>query len=208
MTIYKGYDVMLTEPDRADDIAIEIAGNFNNIDYATGKFIRDYKGKPAKNMTLKFVAVNATQSLEIEIFLLNKYGRLTPFWIPTWKEDAQVISNTSTSIMVKKWDLELTRQRRNIVILGNDGVFYLGQINNIDKNGNGTSTLHLNINLPEAGINFVSLLLFVRLNSDTLEIKKITKEASIIQTNIIELPEEYPLWITQNLRNQQVMENQ
>jgi hypothetical protein len=143
---------------------------------------------------------NVTQ---FRAFVGRRFGRLNPFWIPTWDQDLvlfQDVLSTDTGIRIQSEFYSRfffpSAARRFLAFIPVDGSGNVyAQVTAASDNGDGTESLTL---AAPAGKNFaaattmVSFLTFARLAEDRVSIKWDSSEHAESILSLVELPRELP----------------
>jgi hypothetical protein len=136
-------------------------------------------------------------------FILRRFGRLNPFWIPTWDQDLvlfQDVLSTDTGIRIKSVFYSRfffpTPSRRYIAFIPIDGSGNVyRKVTASSDNGDGTENLTLD---SATGKNFsatttmISFLTFARLADDRVSIKWDSSEHAESLLSLQEVPREIP----------------
>lgn len=137
----------------------------------------------------------------MEDWLLARRGRAIPFWIPSWRQDLELVQDVGAvdSQITIRWIgysvfyYGTTNVRRHLMFW-TPGARYYRKITSAVDNGDGTETLGISSAL---GVTFgkatpLSFLLYCRLDSDEVEISYANDSVAECTLPYVEIPEEAP----------------
>jgi hypothetical protein len=203
---YLGFDVLEIMPDWGNGLKFHYARSMARIDPQIGPVtVIDKGGSPIVSETFPWYMLSHADVTTFRAFLAARQGRFRPFWIPSWAADlvlAQDVAATDAGIKIEQMFYSRfyfpSKARRYVALIpatgGGAGKVYRHIIAAVD-NGDGTETLTFDaavgVYFPAAS-TMVSLLGFVRLGADDLEIEWENTELAYCNLAIQELPREAP----------------
>jgi hypothetical protein len=204
-TQYKGFDVLEIQPNWA---ALPLNRTYKRsmvtIDPKVGPIeVIDKGGSPVVHQDFPWWLDTHPTITAFRAFILRRFGRLVPFWIPTWDQDlilAQNVLSTDAAINVSfefySQFLFPSTARRFLALIPTDGSAnaYVEVVSST-SNGNGTETLTLSAAVGKAftmGSTMISFLTLVRLASDRVAIKWDTVDHAEAVLALQEVPREMP----------------
>lgn len=103
---YRGWDLLLDEPDRQQDLGARILRSLDHLDPGIGAYAMwDRAGMPLTGrQNLRLILEGREAIHRLEVFLARRRGRLVPFWWPTWNSDLQMSANlgaSETELLIK-----------------------------------------------------------------------------------------------------------
>jgi hypothetical protein len=204
LTQYHGFDVLEIPANWPSDLKRKYSRSLLHIDPGAGAItVLDKGGSPITSQPFPWLMLNHSQVTTLRAFFLARFGKLNPFWIPTWDQDlymAQdaVINDTGIKIQSEFYTRFMfpNKARRDVALIPYDstGNVYRRVTASID-NGDGTETLTFDSILPKAfpaAKTMVSFLVFARLDSDDIEIEWMNSDLAQTVVEITELPREVP----------------
>ncbi|MGH9685292.1 MAG: hypothetical protein ACRD4S_16980 [Candidatus Acidiferrales bacterium] len=204
LTQYRGFDVLEQMPNWASDLHRDYKRSLIVMDPKIGLIAVDDKGGSAVvGQEFPWYLANHAAVTTFRAFILARFGRLNPFWIPTWDQDlvlaANVLSTDGTiaiqSVFYSRFFFPL-ESRRFIAFIPIDGSANVyRQITASVDNGNGTETLTLDSATGKAfaaGATMISFLTLARLDSDDAEIEWMSNDLAQISLELQEVPRETP----------------
>lgn len=205
LTQFKGLDVLEVAPNW-DDAPL-------NRDYSRSQVTVDSKlgpvevidkgGSPIVGQEFPYWLDTHPSITKFRAFVLRRFGRLNPFWIPTWDQDlvlALDVGAGDPSILIKSVFYTRfffpNRARRMLAFIPIDGSGNVyrevtGSVDNLD----GTETLNLSSATGKnftAGSTMISFLTLCRLANDSNSIKWDSSEHAESLLDFQELPRELP----------------
>ena len=204
LTQYKGFDVLEIMPNWEADLKRTYARSMLTIDPKIGPDeVIDKGGSAIVTQEFPWWLDGHANITTFRAFVLRRFGRMNPFWIPTWDQDLVLASDVGASdgaIVIKSEFYSRfffpSIARRDLAFLpasGSGNVYR--RITAAVDNGNGTETLTLSSSLgvamPAASTQ-VSFLTLARLASDDVEIKWSTSDHAEAVLSLQEVPRELP----------------
>jgi hypothetical protein len=204
LTQYKGYDVLEIVANWPSDLKRKYTRDLIHIDPGVGPItVIDKAGMSITSQPFPWMMLNHSQVTTLRAFFLARFGRLRPFWIPTWDQDLvmtqdAVLNDTGIKIKSEFYTRFMfpNNARRYVALIPFDssGNVYRKITSSID-NGDGTETLGFDSPLPKpfpAAKTMVSFLIFARLDSDDLDIEWMNNDLAQTMIEIIDVPNEAP----------------
>ncbi|MGH9781685.1 MAG: hypothetical protein ACRD33_07670 [Candidatus Acidiferrales bacterium] len=204
LTQYRGFDVLETQPNWESDLGRDYKRSLVVMDPKIGPLAVDDKGGSAViGQEFPWYLASHAAVTTFRAFILARFGRLNPFWIPTFDQDLVLAANvlsTDTAIAIQSefytrffFPLEARRFIAFIPVDGTANVYR--QITASVDNGNGTETLTLDSATGKAftaGGTMISFLTLARLASDDAEIDWMSNDLAQASLGFQEVPRETP----------------
>lgn len=204
-TQYKGFDVLEVAPNWADaPLKRSYKRSLVTIDPKIGPIeVIDKGGSAIVGQEFPWWIDGHSNITTYRAFMLRRFGRLTPFWIPTWDQDLvlfQDVLSTDTGIRIFSEFYSRfffpTPSRRFIAFIPIDGSGNVyRKITAAADNGDGTENLVLDSTTGKnfaKGATMISFLTLARLESDSNVIKWDSTEHAESILSLVELPREIP----------------
>jgi hypothetical protein len=204
-TEYKGFDVLEIPPNWA---ALPLNRTYKRsmitIDPKVGPIeVVDKGGSPVVHQDFPWWLDTHPTVTAFRAFILRRFGRLVPFWIPTWDQDLVLAQNVLATDAAINVSFEFYSQflfpstaRRFLALIPTDGsANAYAEVVSSTNNGNGTETLTLSAPVGKAftmGSTMTSFLTLVRLASDRVAIKWDTVDHAEAVLSLQEVPREMP----------------
>jgi hypothetical protein len=201
---FKGFDVLETPPNWANELKRNYARSTISLDPRTGPITVDDKGGTAiVSHELPWWIDSHAGVTALRAFLVRRYGQLVPFWAPTWDQDLVMSSDTAAGSAVlnirtvyytRFFFRDRSRRFLALIPIGAGAIRYV-EVTGSEDNGNGTESLTLSAAIGAdviAASTMVSFLTFCRLASDDLKIIWYSTEAAEATVPIQEIPRELP----------------
>jgi hypothetical protein len=205
LTQYKGMDVLELPAQWPSDLKRKYHRDLIHIDPSVGPItVIDKAGYAVTSQPFPWMMLNHSQVTTLRAFVLARFGRLRPFWIPTWDQDLvmyQDALNGDSGIKIKSEFYTRfmfpNNSRRYLALIPFDssGNVYRKITSAVD-NGDGTETLGFDSNLPKAfpaAKTMVCFLVFARLDADDIEIEWMNNDLAQTTLEFTEVPFEAPL---------------
>jgi hypothetical protein len=204
LTQYRGFDVLEIPAHWPTDLKRKYTRSMISIDPEVGPItVIDQGGAPYISQPFPMLILSHAEVTKLRAFILARFGRLRPFWLPTWDQDlvlSQDLNAADTGIKIQSEFYTRfmfpNRARRFVALIPTDssGNIY-HQITSSVDNGDGTETLQFESPIGrdmKAARTMVSFLVFARLNSDDTEIDWLSNDVAEATLEFQELPKEVP----------------
>jgi hypothetical protein len=204
LTQYKGMDVFEIPAQWPSDLKRTYRRDLIHIDPSVGPItVIDKAGQAVTSQPFPYMMLSHAQVTTLRAFVLARFGRLRPFWIPTWDQDlvmSQDALSGDSGIKIKSEFYSRfmfpNNARRYVALIPFDssGNVYR-KITSAADNGDGTETLGFDANLPKAfaaAKTMVCFLAFVRLDADDVEIEWMNNDLAQTTLEFTEVPNEAP----------------
>lgn len=201
MATHRGFDVLELDPDRGSGRAEEVERKVFILDSVMGIHGGE-AADPAAQVVREFLwmAFTRAEAKALRDFVDVRKGRAVPFWVASWDEDVKLNADHVAGLTLTVLAVGYTAQmfavgsaRRHLAIRLPGGTTYYRKVAGSVDNGDGTETLTLEetvpVPMPEATL--VSILHFVRLDNDAVEIEW-SGGFSQAQMKMRDLPTETP----------------
>lgn len=202
-TQYRGYDVLEIPPNWDSDLNRKYDRSLVTIDPKIGPIeVIDKGGSAVVGQRFPWWLDGHSNVTTFRAFILRRFGRMNPFWVPTWDQDlvlAENVGATDTAITIQSEFY--TRfffpsvARRDLAFVPISGANVYHRVTAAVDNGNGTETLTLD---SEAGValaaatTMVSFLTLARLAADKNVISWATSDHARAELEFQEVPREIP----------------
>lgn len=191
---FLGVDVYLEGPLLNPDYVTDVYSNrVDEVDYKSGSSRYYTPWLYSKiNRQFRLVLEGMQEVWEFKQWLQNREGKLIPFYMPTFENNVDVITEGFlTSVVVAK-NTELTTQGAErihlaVKILSGGWQFATVSSYGTDAEGNSIVTLTAPLNLNRTNIEFISFMGLKRLSADSISIKRIGNGAAEVILPVIEL---------------------
>jgi hypothetical protein len=163
----------------------------------------DKPGFAITSQPFPWMMLNHSQVTTLRAFFLARFGRLRPFWLPTWDQDLvmsqdALLGDSGIKIKSEFYTRFMfpNNSRRYVALIPFDssGNVYRKILTSLD-NCDGTETLSFDSTLPKAfpaANTIVSFLIFARLDSDDAEIEWMNNDLAQTTLEMTEVPFEAP----------------
>ena len=201
---YKGFDVLEIPAQWPTNLKRQYNRSMISIDPKVGPVtVIDQGGSPYVSQPFPMLLTNHAQVTQLRAFLLARFGKLRPFWLPTWDQDlvlALDINSSDTGIKIQSEFYTRfmfpNKARRYVALIPTDlsGNLYHQVVSSLD-NGDGTETLQFDSPIGRTmskAQTMISFLVFARLDSDDLEIDWLNNDLAQVTLEFQELPREVP----------------
>jgi hypothetical protein len=205
LTQYKGFDVLEVAPNWAQaPLKRSYKRSLVTIDPKIGPIeVIDKGGTAIVGQEFPWWIDGHSNITAFRAFILRRFGRLNPFWIPTWDQDLVLFTDVGSGDSGIRIDSEFYSRfffpnpsRRFIAFIPIDGSGNVyRKITAASDNGDGTENLVLD---SATGKNFaasstmISFLTLARLGSDLAAIKWDSTEHAESLLSLVEVPRELP----------------
>lgn len=202
MALFLGYDVLLDQPNRIDDLDEEVKRSLERLDFGTGAITIDPRSdSPLWGRGFEWLLEGREEITRFKEWFNLRSGKLVPFWVPTWQTDLELIKDiapTDEQIFVKNIGYgkfyALHPARKRFFFLYHNGTYFIKTLTGFSQNASDTEILAIDSsfgqNLKANRFLMISFLTFVRLASDDLEIFWHNKDLATVKARFIELPRE------------------
>jgi hypothetical protein len=204
LTQYRGFDVLEIPANWPSNQKRNYNRSLVTLDPGAGPIsVIDKGGTPITSQPFPSLMLSHSQVTNLRAFLLARFGRFRPFWIPTWDQDLVLVQDTTaTDTGIKIASEFYTRfmfpdkARRYVAMIPTDqsGNVYRQITSSVD-NGDGTETLGFDSPVGKifhATRTMVSFLVFARLDADEATIEWLNNDLAQTTLEISELPREVP----------------
>jgi len=208
VTTYLGFTVWELEPDRREDPDSDYALSKVRLDSRAGLFTDDALGPtPNESRPVGFLLRGRPEIAAFQTMLDALQGRLTPFWLPTWRHDFRLVTDRAPGdltllvegISYSRFGFSTVDYgSRHLALLKPEGgaiaAVYRGVTAALD-NGNGTETLTLSATLGVAypkDRTMVSFLSLVRLDDDAPALRWHHQALAEATLRVVDLNREAP----------------
>jgi hypothetical protein len=205
LTQYKGFDVLEIAPNwEGAPLKRGYKRSMVTIDPKVGPItVVDKGGTPIVDQDFQWWLEGHSNVTTFRAFILARFGRLNPFWIPTWDNDLPLhtdvgAGDTGITIQSEFYSRFFfpNQSRRFIAFIpfGGAGNVYR-EITSAEDNGNGTENLVLDSPTGKAfpaATTMISFLTFSRLGEDRVSIKWSSSVHADAVLPLQELPREVP----------------
>jgi hypothetical protein len=204
LTQYKGFDVLELPAQWPDDLKRKYSRSLIHIDPQVGPItVIDKGGTPITSQPFPWLMLNHSQVTSLRAFFLARFGKLKPFWIPTWDQDLVLAQDVALSDTGMKIQSEFysrfmfpANARHYVALIPMDGSANMyRKIATSTDNGDGTETLvfdAISTKAFPAKTTMVSFLIFARLDADSVEIDWLNNDLAQTVIEMRELPRELP----------------
>lgn len=205
---YLGIPVLTEPPNRRDAMRGGILRSRTRLDTAGGLFTDDERTLGARErIEFTWSALDRSAAAALQAFLDTCKGRLTPFWMPTWRPDltlaADYLDPGSTMDVIYVQAARLTAavtsdyRRSHLVVIRPDGTpLQPFGWDAMTDNGDGTETLNLasgpGADLLVADRYMLSWLQLMRLDTDEPLVTWFNFDLAEIRLQAVTLPRETP----------------
>lgn len=204
-TQYKGFDVLESQPNWASDLNRKYDRSLVTIDPKIGPIeVIDKGGSAVVSQKFPWWLDGHANVTTFRAFLLRRFGRMNPFWVPTWDQDlilAQDIGATDTSIKIQSefysrfFFPSVARRDLAFIPAGGAPPYLYHRITAAVDNGDGTETLTLDsalgVAMPAATTQ-VSFLTLARLAEDKSLLRWLHADHAQAELEFQEVPREIP----------------
>jgi hypothetical protein len=204
-TQFKGFDVLEIAPNWADaPLKRSYKRSMVTIDPKVGPIeVIDKGGSALIGQEFPWWLDTHPSVTAFRAFVLRRFGRLNPFWIPTWDQDlvlAQDVGSADTGIKIRSEFYTRfffpSAPRRYIAFIPTDGSGNVySKITDSADNGDGTENLTLEAATGKnfaKGTTMISFLTFARLASDMTAIRWASSDHADALLALQEVPRELP----------------
>lgn len=204
LTQYKGIDVLEIMPNWESGLKRGYKRSMITIDPKVGPDeVIDKGGSALVGQEFPWWLDGHPAVTTFRAFVLKRFGRMNPFWIPTWDQDLVLSSDvgaTDGGIVIKSefysrfFFPSVARRDLAFIPAGGSGNVYRRVTAAVD-NGNGTETLTLDSATGKAfpaASTQISFLTLARLDKDDVEIKWSTSDHAEAVLSLQEVPRELP----------------
>ncbi|MGH9716399.1 MAG: hypothetical protein ACRD4R_06700 [Candidatus Acidiferrales bacterium] len=204
LTQYKGYDVLEIAPNWAAGLDRQYNRSLVTIDPKIGPIeVIDKGGSAIVSQRFPWWLDGHSNVTAFRAFILARFGRMNPFWVPTWDQDlvlAQDVGATDTAIKIESEFYSRfffpSTARRDLAFISSAGAANIyRRVTAAVDNGDGTETLTLD-SAPGAAVpaasTMVSFLTLARLAADKAEITWSTADHAEAELEFQEVPREIP----------------
>jgi hypothetical protein len=203
--IWKGYDVLEIDPDRIGPIADSMDRKLVILDTATGQQTTEAPTlAPAPVRPFTWTAIGRSEIAELLAFREARFGRLAPFWFPSWQSDLSLADSAAqgapslTLRLVRYGELvfPVSSARRHIAIYATGQPVSYHEITATSNPGDGLTEM---IQISPAAVSIlplastrISFLRFCRLEQDEMEVQFLSLRTARAEIRLRELPNEVP----------------
>lgn len=197
---HQGLDVLTLSPNTVDDQDDTFYRAFDSVDSSIGSwFVNTHANAPTVSRPYSWLLRTRDEIANVLAFLEVRKGKLTPFYIPTWSVDLELVQEVSASdpnIVVK--NIGYTRyisthnNRSKLIFFKRDGSSPI--IKNIlgsSETSDAVETLTLDTSfgaiIRPADILGISFLTYVRMDTDLFELIWLTNSSATIQFRVKEI---------------------
>lgn len=200
---YNGYPVFFDEHNFTEDPSVDIYSPNRLLDYEVGEVLLDPRYQFTKVRTTYTYLLRDRAAISNFLgFFRYLNGKHSPFWIPTYAKDIQVVNSgvgASSSIDITYIGyasfIKDDPRRRDLILIKPDGSYITRRIEASTDNGNGTETLSLDqpigFDWTPASFRSGHFLRLVRLDQDSLEVSYDTNhfgQAGLVVVDNFETP--------------------
>lgn len=204
-TQYKGFDVLEFQPNWVNALNRKYDRSIVTIDPKIGPIeVIDKGGSAVVSQKFPWWLDGHANVTTFRAFLLRRFGRMNPFWVPTWDQDlilANDIGPTDTAIKIQSEFYSRfffpSTARRDLAFIPAGGAppYVYHRITAAADNGDGTETLTLDASLGvsmPAATTQVSFLTLARLADDKSELRWLHADHAEAELEFQEVPREIP----------------
>lgn len=179
---YRGYDTLLSSPNRVEDVSVDYQRLVDVFDVETGSpAVIDIPNRPFIVRRFQFLVPDRADLSALRGWLAARAGRQTPFWVPTWErglEVAQPFALDATAILVQARGFPTYYQsmpgRQDVAFLHNNGSWTLRRITAFEFVDGVVERMRidaaLGIACAPSDFQIVCFLELARLDSDAVEL--------------------------------------
>jgi hypothetical protein len=201
---YRGFDVLEFPANWPSNQKRDYNRSLVTLDPGAGPIsVIDKGGTAITSQPFPWLMLNHSQVTTLRAFVLARFGRFAPFWIPTWDQDLVLVQDATAADTGIKIQSEFytrfmfpNKARRYVAMIPMDqGGNVYRQITSSVDNGDGTETLGFDSAIGKifpAARTMVSFLIFARLDADQVEIEWLNNDLAQTTIEIAELPREVP----------------
>ncbi len=201
---YRGEELLTIQPNRTDRSARAeslVAATTGPAGVHGGLVPNAPDVATPETFTLTWTCRTRAELAALEAFLARRAGRRTPFWCPTFRQDARVTASGTTSWTIERSDYvdafdRLADERNGAdywVAIGLTGTMLPARVVSVTDEG-ATADLNLSPSIAEAGTSaqgvIFSRLELVRLVEDAVTTTYITGAVARIAVSVVSVPRE------------------
>jgi hypothetical protein len=193
-TTFNGYEVVLRKSNW--DTGFQNSANlaFAELDYQSGGFLNFSTNDHPKNIySVKWVIKGEADLLDFRKLLGRLKGRLKPVYLPTWREDFELIrdetSGSNTIRVAKNFFSELvgvnTALQTIVISLGTTNVIRRVTAINTSHDDYDVLTLNdtLGVNITTSTVKMICVAPLCRLTTDRIVINYLNDAVQLVETN-------------------------
>lgn len=199
---FEGYEFLLEEPNRIEDIKDEIVRDVIRRDNRIGPFSNQLKAdRPRYAKSVTYLLLTRDAIANQTEWLARRSGRLVPFWCPSWQMDLTLVRDIGpgqSGIRVNYLGYTAhylpSGGRRRIILFLKGGRQLRKYIMTATDNGDGSETLYFDMPFTEAipmnEVIMISFVYLVRLDADRITRCWETQGIMRVSYPIVEVVEE------------------
>lgn len=195
---YKGYDVLLEEPNRIESESVRVSLSADVLDNLTGKTDVDVNAEtPLLLRSFLFFLDGRDRIFDFKQWLSDRKGRRNAFWAPSWQADFQplgaITASTQFDVQKSQYPSRMFPHtaRRYLVFIEPDHAMEIREVTAAAELSD-RDRLTLDSVVTTTDHVMVSYLVFYRLASDDTVVQYHTPDYAECELEFLELPREVP----------------
>ena len=195
---YLGEEIFLKEPNWKGGLKTAFESEAKVLDFGLQGFATSPRGKSEVVTEYEWLLNGRSQMVEFREFLGRRKGRLTGFWMPSWKHDFTLRATASSGelgfVVTENYYAALISGdpgRNHVRVLFKDGTSILREITNAAQNPDDTMNLITSetngVSFSVEDVRIISLVGWSRMYSDKFTLKYHDRDVAIVNSSIVNI---------------------
>lgn len=199
---YRGFPVLMTASNWAEDLDAEHSRKLVELDYLTGRrALDDLSGTGSVRRVHHWLLNGRDAIAEFRAWLAARAGKLKPFWLPSFQADLELTSPIGafdSAITVDNRSFAANGGagigRQDIVIATTNGQHYLRRVTGVTALTDTTESVAidsvLGVAILQTQIRYIAFMKLVRLDTDAVEIAHHTDQLAEVSLTLRSLKDD------------------